>query len=560
MLRRLEIENYGLIARAEIDFSDGATMFTGETGSGKTMLLGALAFVLGARTSGDVVRLGASKAVVTLTFDPEPELRARLCADGFEIDAGESASIVREVNGAGKSILRVNGRASTAAAVRECSDSIAEIIGQHEAQRLLIGAYQLQILDRYGGDSSIAAIDCVAAAHERAVQCKTELTALERDARKAAEGYDDARFSVDEIDSLAPKLGEDVRLSERRRYLDNVERIANALRSAHDALGADESSAAHALGSASATLAAIADINDDLREMREQAASLQTEARELATRIARALDGTEQSAGELDAINARLDALDRLKRKYGGSIERVLEHAEHARAVVGSVDLHSERAANANAALADARASLESAASTLTARRCDAAQRLCASVLAELSEIALAAARFDVAFVARDNIVADGAESVEFMFAANPGEPMRPLARAASGGELSRVLLALVVVLANARERTALVFDEIDTGIGGVTATAVGVRIGRLARSGQVVCVTHLAQLAAWADAHYLLEKHEDGENTIIAVRKVAADARTAELARMLSGESHAIALKHAAALLRVRDAIKPQS
>ncbi len=543
MITRLEIENYGLIARGAIEFSPGATIFTGETGSGKTMILGALDFALGERASADIVRRGTKRAVVTLTFEPDAALRERLLADGYELDPGEDATIVREASDAGKSSVRVNGRAATASYVREIGAQIAEIVGQHDAQRLLSPAYHVELLDRYGGPKALAARDAVDAARERAAIATRELSALHGDERRAQERYEDARFAVEEIDTAAPQIGEDERLSERRRYLDNVERIALALRSAHEALGGDDGSATATLGVASAALHGIADISSDLRAMSDGAAALQSEATDLATAIARALDATEFDPAELEAINARLDILERLKRKHGGTIEAVLAAGAQARSVIEAFDSRDERTAALAAALREAEAALAADEARLRAIREEAAARLKSAIAKEFGALALGSARFDVAF-----------DPIEFVFAANKGEPLRPLARVASGGELARVLLALVVVLAGARERTALIFDEIDTGIGGTTATAVGARIGRLAQEGQVVCVTHLAQLATWSDRHYVLEKHEKSGATTISVREISGEeARAAELARMLSGESHDVALEHARMLLRAR-------
>jgi DNA repair protein RecN (Recombination protein N) len=545
MLRRLEIAGFGLIARAEIDFAQGATIFTGETGSGKTMILGALAFVLGARAN-------SGKANVTLCFDPSDALRSRFDADGFPLDPGEEAAIVREVNDAGKSSVRVNGRPSTAGYVRDIAGAIAEIVGQHEAQRLLAPAYHLELLDRFGGVAGSEALTAVDEAFGARLAIERELQALRGDVRKANAAYDDARFAVDEIDGASLRADEDDRLTERRRYLDNVERIAVALRSAHESLGGDDVGASSALGAARAALGGIAEIHTDLHAMAESAAALQDEAAELATRISRELDETEFDAGELETINARLHVLDGLKRKYGATLADVLTHAEAARSTVAAFESRDKRTAELERALARAQGELEVTAAKLTSIRKASAEGLSHAVVAELQDLALASGRFEVGFEPLERIGSEGAESVEFRFSANVGEPLRPLNKAASGGELSRVLLALVVALAAIRDRAALVFDEIDAGIGGATATAVGSRIGRLATAEQVVCVTHLAQLATWADRHYLLEKHERKGTTTIGVREVSGDeARAAELARMLSGESHDVALEHARTLLR---------
>lgn len=541
-ISRLEIEDYGLIARAAIEFAAGATIFTGETGSGKTMILGAIAFVLGARASADVVRRGASRARVTLTFDPSSEMRAKLADDGFDVDPEEEASIVREINEAGKSTVRVNGVVSTAAYVRELAASLAEIVGQHDAQRLLAPAYHVEMLDRFGGAAIAALVAAVQSASARVRELETRLEELRGDGRRAQERYDDARTAIEEIEASPPVAGEDERLTQRRRYLDNVERIAAALRTAHDAL-AGESGATSALGAASVALGSIGEISEELRSMAQQAAGLQSEAGDLATSLSRRLDETEFDPAELDAINARLDHLDRLKRKYGGSIEAVLERWQRARDYVDAFESRDERLAALARESGEARTELDAAARELHAARVAAAERLQAAVNAEFADLALTSARFSF-----------NAETLEFIFAANAGEPLRPLARVASGGELSRVLLALVVALAGARERTALIFDEIDAGIGGATATAVGSRIGRLARDGQVVCVTHLAQLATWSDRHYVLDKRESKNATIIEVREISGEEdRAAELARMLSGESHDVALEHARMLLRSR-------
>jgi DNA repair protein RecN (Recombination protein N) len=552
VLRRLSIADYELIAAAEIDFASGATMFTGETGSGKTMVLGAIAFVLGERAGADVVRRGAAKAAVTLEFDTDDALREKLCADGFEFDPDEEATISRDLSEGGKSQLRLNGRPTTAGYVRDLAAELVDIVGQYEAQRLLAPAYHLELLDRFGGDALFRVRERVASLHGRVGKLASDLRDLNEGERRAQERHAFTKYALEEIESAAPVAGEDDRLNERRRFLDNVEKIALALRGAHDALAGEDASASSALGAASTSLQQLRDLGEGLAEMAQSASALQSEVNELAVRISRQLDATEFQPAELETINARLEALDTLKRKYGGSIKAVLDSAEGFR---NDVDLFSNvgsRKAQLERDLQSAQSELKKVASELTNLRTGAADRLRKAVEKELQELALPSARFGVRFEAVDEIAATGAERAEFLFAANKGEEERPLARVASGGELSRVLLALIVVLAGKRGKTALVFDEIDLGIGGATATAVGVRLGRLAREAQVMCVTHLAQIAAWADEHYVLEKTESRAATTISVRKVDKDAdRTSELARMLSGGTHDAALKHARTLLR---------
>jgi len=552
MLRQLQIESYGLIERAGVDFADGATIFTGETGSGKTMLLGALDFALGGRAGPDIVRRGARRAQVTLTFDTGDRLRARLADDGFELDAGEMGTIVREMSDGGRSGVRLNGRPATAAYLRELRDAIAEIVGQHEAQRLLAPTYHLELIDRFAGERALAAREAVAAAYGRAQSAAHALAQLTEDERGATQRYEDAGFTAREIEEARLDESEPERLNERRSYLDNAERIATALHVAREALASDEGGATGALGAAGAALSTVAKYDEHLAEMSQRALALQADAVELAAGIGGAIDATEFDSSELETINARLDLIARLKRKYGGSVEDVVAAARAARATIDEYENRDRRLTELAVAAEASLRELETAAATLTAMRKKAATTLTKRVVAEFGEIALGSGRFDAAFESLEQVGAHGAERAEFLFAANAGEPVRPLSRVASGGELSRVLLSLVVALAGARDaEAALVFDEIDAGIGGATATAVGTRIGELARRGQVICVTHLAQLATWADRHYVLDKIEKKGETTIGVREISGRSeREAEIARMLSGESHDIALRHARALL----------
>ena len=500
------------------------------------------------------MRFGAvrPKRRSSLAFDPSAALRAHLAADGFVLDPGEEATIVREISDAGRSNVRLCGRPSTAGYVRECSGSIAEIVGQFEAQRLLSPAYHQELLDRFAGSAALAARESVGVAHARLIDLHQALERLQNDEDRARERYADAAFAVREIAEARLEDAEEERLGDRRRYLDNLQRIAEALDRAREALAGDDTGAIAALGAASSALSGVAAIGATLRSMADQAAALQSQANDLASGVVGALESGELDPGELDAINARLELLDRLKRKYGGTIDGVLAHFGSARAIVEDYEGRGRKTSDLAAQIAGAESELRTAARALTAMRKRSATALVKRTNAEFTDLALGSARFEVAFEALDPIGAEGAEHVEFLFAANAGEPLRPLARIASGGELSRMLLASIVALSEARDSaTALVFDEIDTGIGGTTGAAVGARIGRLARAGQVVCVTHLAQLATWADRHYLLGKSERRGATTIGVREISgADAREAELARMLSGETHDVALKHARALL----------
>jgi DNA repair protein RecN (Recombination protein N) len=553
-LLRLTIENIGLIARAEVTFAAGLTVVTGETGSGKTMLLDALGLALGGRADPTSVRTGCEGARVVLEIVPDDALRVRLASEGFALADDDDVIVQRDLNSGGRSQGRINGVPASASQLRALIGSLVDIVSQHEAQRLLTPAYALDLLDRFSGDEALALRDDVRELHAALRRARERLAALRDDDGRAAARAEFSRFAVNEIDAAQVAAeDEDERLRERRDVLANAERIVAALGAASDALGA-ESGAVDALGSAEAALLGIARFGERFTELAAAASALQSDANEFAARLARERESVELDPAELDAVSARLDALDRLKKKYGGSLAAVLAERETLASELLDVEDRDARVAEAEREIAALETTLAARAASLSKLRAKAADGVAAAVATELADLAMPAARLRLALHALDEIGPAGAEHVELLFAANPGEAERPLAKVASGGELSRVLLAVVVVLADRRDRTALVFDEIDAGIGGATATAVGVRLARLARSAQVVCVTHLAQIASYGDAHLVLRKHVAGGTTTIDAAELGDAQRPAEIARMLAGEERGVALAHAVELLAARE------
>ncbi len=547
-LLRLTIENVGLIARAELDFANALTVVTGETGSGKTMLLGALGLALGERADSESVRGGAERARVALEIAPDDGLRARLAEAGFVLAADDDLIVQREVLASGRSQARINGIPASASQLRELVGTLVDVVSQHEAQRLLAPAYALDLVDRFGGEETLALRDAVRKLHERTRAARERLARLRDDGELARAEF--ARFALGEIDAAAVEDdGEDERLRARRDLLANAERILAALGLASAAFE-DEGGAVDALGAAETALAGLARYGEAFAELGGAAAALQSEANELAARIARERDAIELDPAELDALTERLDALDRLKKKYGGTLAAVRARRETLAGEIAEVDDRDARLAAAARELAATEAALRERAEALGARRRAAANAIERAVRVELTALAMPAARLRIALDPLPEPAASGLERAELRFAANPGEPERGLARVASGGELSRVLLALTVVLADRRERTALVFDEIDAGIGGATASAVGARLARLAETAQVVCVTHLAQIASHGDAHLALRKRASKSATTIEAVALEPGARQAEIARMLSGGEGLLALEHAGELI----------
>ncbi len=549
-LLRLTIDGVGLIAHAEVEFGDAFTAFTGETGSGKTMLLGALDAALGGRVEREMIR--GERLRVALEIGADDGLRELLAAMGIALAADDDVVIVREVTAAGRSQGRVNGVAVSGSQLRTIGAHVVDAVGQGEAHRLLEPAFARELLDRFAGAPALVPRERLRERYELRRALREERDALRDGGERALAEREFARFARGEIEAAALEEGEDERLRERRDILGSAERIAAALTAARAALE-DERGAVDALGDAAHALGGIARFGGPFAALAESAAALQADANTLAAQIARALDDVELDPNELEAVTARLDAIETLKKKYGPSIAAVLAAHERFNATLENDAGRDERLTALEAELGALDGAIAGDAAELHAARAAAIPSCEERVAAELHALAMPAARFTVALEALAEVAVHGADRVEFRFSANPGEPERPLARIASGGERSRVLLALVVVLADRRDARTFVFDEIDAGIGGATAVAVGARLHRLASVAQVVCVTHLAQIASWADTHYVLRKYDDGAGgaTTIEVLPLRAEGdRLAEIARMLSGDTKRISLEHAATLV----------
>jgi DNA repair protein RecN (Recombination protein N) len=547
-LLRLTIENVGLIAHAQVEFGDAFTAFTGETGSGKTMLLGALDAALGGRVERELVR--GDRLRVALEIAPDPALRALLETIGIELAPDDDVVVVREVTAAGRSQARINGIAVSASQLRAVGAHVVDAVGQGEAHRLLEPAFARDLLDRFAGDAALALRECLRERYESRRALREERDGLAAGGERALAEREFARFALGEIETAGLEDGDDERARERREILSHAERIAETLTRTHEAL-AEERGAVDALGDAAHGLAGLARFGATFAALNESAAALQADAGALAAEIARALEDVELDPAELETVTARLDAIETLKKKYGPTIAAILAARDRFAATLERDAGRDERLAALERELAGLDAAIAADVAALRAARSAAIPACEERVAAELQALAMPAARFAVALEPLEEVAAHGADRVEFRFSANPGEPERALARIASGGERSRVLLALVVVLADRRDARTFVFDEIDAGIGGATAVAVGARLQRLAAAAQVICVTHLAQIASWAETHYVLRKYDDGGETTIEVASLGAeDDRLAEIARMLSGDTKRISLEHAATLV----------
>jgi DNA repair protein RecN (Recombination protein N) len=557
VLRELRIENLLLIERAELRLGEGLNAITGETGAGKTVLAHSLDLLMGGKAKAQIVRPGAPEAWVEGVFDlpagllDEPELAelAERLPEG-----AEEVALGRRVSAGGRTSAFVAGRAATAADLKLLGGRLLAFFGQHEHRRLTISSAQLEIVDGFAGAEHLKARRDYQGAHREVGRLAAELAELREREGSRERDLDLYRYELSEIEAVAPVLEEREQIAAERERLRHAEALREAAGAAHAGLaGADEDGggAAAAVAQAEAALQGAASLDPSLDAIAHRVASLALELGDVAAELRDYGEGVEADPGALLAVEERLEAIDRLERKHGGSVESVLAHAERCRAEIAHLEGAEERTAEAEAALADAEARRAALAAELSAGRQAAVEPLQERVAAELEQLAMPGARLEIALDPHpDGYGASGRETVELRVAPNPGIEAAPLRDAASGGELSRVMLALSG-LGRAESAGAMVFDEIDAGIGGNTARAVGERLRALGRERQVICITHLPQVASLADTHFRLEKDLAGEQAIATVERLEGEGVVEEIRRMLGGAgSDEAATQHARELL----------
>ena len=552
MLLELVVENYAVVERAHVRFHSGLNLLTGETGSGKSLVADAVGLLFGGRASADVIRTGAPRARISGIFEwpADRAFRALVLEAGIEPDE-EELLVEREVLANGKSRAFVGSRPVTVSLLRDIAPWLGDIHGQNDQQQLFQGATQLDMLDEFANCAEL--LEHVAEAHREWRCCTTELEELDKSEQEKLRLADLWNFQRREIESAAPKPGEDAELENEKRVLRNITKLQESANAAWSALYDAPESAATQLRLALRRIEELCQIDATLRPVVETLQPGIIAVSEASNSLRDYLDRLDVDPGRLEEVETRLATLDRLRRKYGQSLDEVIAFLEDVRARLDALEHATER----RAALEKARAVLEKryreAAADLTRRRKEAAKRLRTAVEKELSSLALGGSKF-VVEVTEAEWTEHGADRVSFLIAANTGEDPRPLDRVASGGELSRIALALKTAGAPrpAKIPRTLIFDEVDAGIGGSVAESVGRRLKRLSATSQVLCVTHLAQVAGFADHHYFVEKHERGGRTVAEVEELDAAARRREIGRMLSGQHITPeALKHAEQLIR---------
>jgi len=556
MLLELRIENLLLIERAELRLGPGLNAITGETGAGKTILAHSLDLLMGGKARSGIVRPGAGEAYVEGVFelpdglldDPDlAEIAERLPEGATELVIG------RRVSAGGRTSAFLAGRSASAPDLRGVGSRLLAFYGQHEHRKLTLASAQLETLDGFAGEDHLERRRRYRAAHAEVLRIERELTAIrEREGAKERD-LDILRYELEEIEAARPDPAEEAELAPERERLRHAEALRGAAGAALGAVAGEDDSggASEAMGSAEAALGGQAGVDPKLDRLAETATGLRVELQELAAELRGYAEGIEAEPGRLEQVEERLDVIDRLKRKHGGSIESVLSHADHCRREIETIEGAGERTEELEAELTVALKERTDLAAQLSEVRARSARRLEKRVAEEFDRLAMSGAKLEIVLEPHpDGFGPHGQERVTFRVATNPGMPVSPLRDAASGGELSRVMLALAGEGARGGAAT-FVFDEIDAGIGGNTANAVGERLRRLGSERQVLCITHLPQVASMAQSHFRIEKDTDGGQATARVERVDGEGLVAEIVRMLGGgEGDEAADRHARQLL----------
>ena len=534
MLSSLQIENVAVIQKAEVHFEPGLNVLTGETGAGKSILIDSINAILGNRTSKDLVRTGAAKAVIRAAFEQvPPAVLDKLEQSGYE--RSEALLLSREITAEGKSSCRINGMPATAAVLRELCGGLININGQHDSVGLLNPAHHLDILDDYAQNRTV--FQEYYTLYRELVRVKRELDALITDEAEKQRKIDLLQYQVQEIEDAGLTAGEEQTLENRRKVLSNASAIRDRLAQSYALLsGSDDAAGAvDLLGEASNAVDAAAQLDPALTAAAGQLLDLYYNAKDVAADLIGRLDTYDTNDAELDEVEQRLDFLYRLKRKYGSTVEDVIAFGQKAREELDNIQNFQQRHDALQAEKLRLYAKAREKAEALTQTRLKAFEELNTRISGTLDFLNMPGVRMTLRHT-RGPLASHGQDSIEFYISTNPGEAPKPLAKIASGGELSRIMLALKNVFAERDDVPSMVFDEVDAGVSGVAAQRVGEKLGKLSMVKQVICITHLPQIAAMADSHFEIEKHLQGTETITQIHVLKEHDSIRELARLLGG------------------------
>ena len=533
MLELLHIENIAIIEEAEIAFRPGFNALTGETGAGKSIVIDAMSAVLGQRTSRDLIRTGASKAFVSALFS---HVDPALCEElGAVPDENGDLMLQREIGADGKNVCRVGGRPVTVSQLRTLGSRLVNIHGQHDGQQLLDEEQHLAYLDSFGKVDSL--LEAYTDKYNGLTDIRRKMNALQMDEAEKARRMDTLQYQIGELERAKLKSGEEEELQSRRNLLRNAEKFISAVSGADYALngGEDGSGVLNLLRQAQDALGTVRHLDEGFNILYERLESAYSEAYDIAFSVAEQRENFDFSPNELDEVEGRLDQLYRLKKKYGATVEDMLAYLDNCRRELDDIAYAGDALERLEKDCAKAEKAARKAAEELSAARKTAGETLSQAILTELQQLDMGKIRFQVDF-AEKPLDATGMDQVRFLMSANLGEELKPINKIASGGELARIMLAMKNVLSEQDHVATMVFDEVDTGVSGRAAQKVAEKMARISRHKQVLCVTHLPQLAAMADTHFSVEKGEASGRTFTRVRQLDRKQRQMELARLTGG------------------------
>lgn len=540
MIRQLTINNIAVIDSADIEFDEGFNVLTGETGAGKSIIIDSLNMLKGERASKNIIRNGETKAKVSALISVGEDARQEILeATGIDAEDGE-LMISREITLDGKNNIRVNGTPLTLAMLKIIGDSLITIHGQHDNTSLLSKKTHIVFLDRFGQNEISPLLKEYKSINKACKDTAEQLAGLTQNEQDKARRADMLRFQTEEISDAELTIGEDAELEERRNILENSQTIADSVNKAYAMMydsGDYGESAYDALWNGINELEDAADIDSSLSEIHSSLKDAGYAIEESLRSLKRYIDNLSFDRSELDEIEERLDLLFNLKRKYGNTIEEILEYYDKISVELDTLDNSDEMIKQLTSQLATLEKDRKAIAEKLTKARTKAGKEITALIEKELSELDMSKVRLSVKVEACD-YREDGADDVEFLICTNVGEDFKPLAKIASGGELSRVMLAIKSVLSHCETPDTLIFDEVDTGVSGHAAQSLGAKLCDMSRKAQVLCITHLPQIAAMAGEHYLIQKNVLNERTVTSVTKLSEEERINELARTLGGAS----------------------
>ena len=549
MLSLLHIENIAVIESADISFDQGFNVLTGETGAGKSIVIDAISAILGERAYRDMIRTGTNKASVRAVFTDVPELKW-FSENGVEYDA--ETVIQREIYLDGKNVCRVNGSLVSVSILRKLGIQLINIHGQHDSASLFDEDNHLTFLDAFGDNEALRAD--YSEKYEAVAKLRREIDRMTMDEGEKLRRMETLKYQIAEIEKADLEPGEDDALEERRKILQNAEKLSNGMETAVECLyGGDESDgAAGLLAQAEYALARLAKFSDSFGAMHERVADLMYQVQDVAEEVRDARDDLSYSADELEEIESRLDVIHKLRRKYGVTCEEILAYLDRAKKELDDIEFADDHLERLKKNLKKAEKAAWDAAKQLRENRLKTAKTMSDRILAELAQLDMPRVQFSCEFTETD-LTANGADAVAFYMSANAGEALKPMSKVASGGELARIMLAMKNVLAEKDQVNTLIFDEVDTGVSGRAAQKVAEKLRSVASHKQVLCVTHLPQLAALANTHLLIAKSERNGRTYTSVTPLDIEGRKRELARIIGGTNITeTTLKSAEEMLRV--------